>query len=123
VAGTDVTLEGADTFNRTTKDVARGLSDLTDVNRKAAQAVLDKADPKTPRSSGALAATGRVDAGPLEAAVVYDSVYAGVIHNGWADRNIDPQPWLVETFDQSTAVVEDVYAEGIDDRLSTIRGK
>jgi hypothetical protein len=123
VAGTEVTLEGGDTFNRTTKDVARGLADMTDVNRKAAEAVLRRADPKTPRSSGALAATGRVDAGPTEAAVTYDAIYAGVIHNGWADRNIEPQPWLIETFDQSVSEVTDVYAEGIDDRLSTIKGK
>lgn len=122
MAGTEVRLEGADTFNRTFGAFVRELDDLTDTNRKAAELVLDKADPQTPRSSGALAASGRVDAGPNEASVVYDEVYAGVIHNGWDDRNIAAQPWLAETFDESTAAVTDVYVDDLDVGLSKIRG-
>lgn len=122
MAGTGVVVEGAETFTRTAGAVARDLKDLTTENRRAAELVLDRADPRTPRSSGALAASGRVDAGPDEAAVVYDEVYAGVIHNGWDERNIAAQPWLAETFDESTAAVMDVYADGMDARLSKIRG-
>lgn len=119
---TGVTVEGAETFKRTAGAFARDLEDLTDTNRRAAELVLEKADPKTPRSSGALAASGRVDAGPDEASVVYDEVYAGVIHNGWDERNIAAQPWLVETFDESTAAVTDVYLDDLDAGLRTIRG-
>jgi hypothetical protein len=122
VAGTDVTVEGADTFKRTAGAFADDLRDLTDTNRRAAEEVLDRADPRTPRSSGALAASGRVDAGPAEAAVVYDTEYAGVIHNGWEDRNIEAQPWLAETFDESTAAVTGVYVKDIETGLDKIRG-
>lgn len=120
---TGVTVEGADTFNRTAGVFARDLKDLTDTNRKAAETVLERAGSKVPRSSGSLAASGRVDAAPAEASVVYDAVYAGVIHNGWEDRNIEPQPWLLETFEESTAAVADVYLHDLDEGLGKIRGK
>lgn len=122
MAETGVTVEGAETFKRTAGAFARDLEDLTDTNRRAAELVLDRADAKTPRSSGALAASGRVDAGPDEASVVYDAVYAGVIHNGWDDRNIEPQPWLLETYEEPTAAVTDVYLDDLDAGLSKIRG-
>jgi hypothetical protein len=119
---TGVTVEGAATFDRTYGAFVDDLKDLTDTNRKAAELVLERADPRTPRSSGALAASGRVDAGPEEAAVTYDAEYAGVIHNGWADHNIDPQPWLAETFAEATTAVTDVYLDDLDAGLRSIRG-
>lgn len=122
MAETGIRVEGAENLTRTLGAFARDLEDLTDTNRKAAELVLDRATPRTPRSSGSLAASGRVDAGPDEAAVVYDVEYAGVIHNGWEDRNITPQPWLAETFDESTAAVTDVYLDDLDAGLRKIRG-
>jgi hypothetical protein len=122
MAEAGVTLEGADRFNRTYGEFVRDLADLTDTNRRAAEVVLDRADSQTPRSSGALAASGRVDAGPTEAEVVYDAEYAGVIHNGWDERNIEAQPWLAETFDGSTAAVTDVYVHDLDAGLDKIQG-
>lgn len=122
MAGTGITVEGAEQLSRSLDALGRDLADLTTPNRRAAEEVLGRADARTPRSSGALAASGRVDAGPEDAAVVYDAEYAGVIHNGWSDRNIEPQPWLAETFDESTAAVTEVYEDFLEAEVRQVRG-
>lgn len=122
MAETGITVEGAAALNRTLGALADDLEDLTTPNRRAAEVILDRAGPRTPRSSGALAASGRVDAGPDEATVVYDAEYAGVIHNGWSERNIEPQPWLAETFGESTAAVTDVYEDFLVTEVRHVRG-
>jgi hypothetical protein len=106
------------------EDVIRALHHLADAtrnlepaHRKAGQLLLDRADPRTPRQSGRLAASGRVDAASDETALVYDEVYAGPIHNGWPAHNISPQPWLLETVDDSQSAVLDVFAHYLEDAI------
>lgn len=114
-----VELRGADTLERTLRRAADDLVN-PDVNQKAAQSLLDKADP--PRDSGALDASGTVQADAEGGTVTYDEVYAGVIHNGWPDHNIDAQPWLYQAVDQQRTDLADVYVDHIADLLGTVHG-
>jgi hypothetical protein len=122
VADQGIVVEGADQLVRTLHEFAADLDDLSPANQKAAQLLLDKAGPRTPRASGALAASGHVEVDASGAAVVYDEVYAGVIHNGWPDHNISPQPWLADTaVDEQPDLVE-VYVDHIEDLAHQVHG-
>lgn len=118
---TEVSLEGAATLARTLDRAADQLVG-TEVNQKAAQTLLDRADPKTPRDSGALAASGSVQADAEGGTVTYDEVYAGVIHNGWPAHNIDAQPWLADTAAQQRTDLVDVYVDHIEGLLKQVHG-
>lgn len=106
------------------QDVIRALHNLADATRdlepahqRAGQLLLDRADPRTPRESGRLAASGRVSAASDETAVVYEEVYAGPIHNGWPAHGISPQPWLAETLDESQTAVVGVFVDYLEDAV------
>lgn len=116
----DVDVIGLERFNRTAHQAADELRDFTPANRAAVQLVLDNAQP--PRVSGALADNGRVEADAESGTVVYDLVYAPVIHNGWAEHNIEAQPWLADAFDTSTPDITDTYADHLVDVLNHIDG-
>jgi hypothetical protein len=117
-----IEVDGADTFRRTMGDLERNLDDLGPAHDKAGQRLLDLAGPRTPRLSGQLASSGRVDADADETTVSYTEVYAGVIHDGWADRNIEAQPWLAETAESSTQPLVDVFVDHLDDLVGHVRG-
>lgn len=121
MTGSQVALEGAETLDRT---LTRAAGELvgSDVNQKAAQTLLDRANPKTPRDSGTLAASGSVEADAEGGTVTYDEVYAGVIHNGWADHNIDAQPWLADAAVAQQSDLVDVYVDHITDLLRQVHG-
>ena len=119
---TGIVVDGADTLTRTLGELQRGLEDLTPVNDKAGALLLDRADPRTPRQDGSLASSGRSDAASGEAVVSYTEVYAGVIHNGWPDRNITAQPWLADTADESQTALTDVYVDHVEDLVGHVRG-
>ncbi|GEP40612.1 hypothetical protein NPS01_42750 [Nocardioides psychrotolerans] len=122
MAGEPIVVEGADELTRTLRAAAKDLDDLGEVNQRAAQTLLEKANPRTPRESGALASSGGVATDGDGATVTYDEVYAGVIHNGWAEHGIDPQPWLAETAAQQESTLVDVYVDHITDVLGRVRG-
>lgn len=122
MAGEAIVVEGADELSRTLSAAAKELGDLSEANQKAAQTLLERADPRTPRDSGALAASGRVVADADGGTVTYGEVYAGVIHNGWADHGIDPQPWLANTAADERTDLVDVYVDHITDVLGHVHG-
>lgn len=114
-------LEGERELDRTLTHAADELVG-EDVNHKAADRLLERANPHTPRDSGDLAASGSTSADAEGGTVTYDEVYAGVIHNGWPDHNIDAQPWLADTVrDQQTDLV-DVYVDHIEDLFRQVHG-
>ena len=117
-----IVVEGDEQLVRSLNALAGDLGDLADPHRKAGDLLLARADAKTPRQSGRLAASGRVDAASDETEVVYTEVYAGVIHNGWPDRNITPQPWLAETLGEQTTAVGDVFEDYLEDVVGRVRG-
>lgn len=116
-----VELQGVADLNASLRQAADHLVD-SEVNTKAAQTLLEKANPKTPRDTGTLAASGSVEADAEGGTVTYDEVYAGVIHNGWPDHNIDAQPWLAETAVDQREDLVDVYVDHIEDLLHRVHG-
>lgn len=111
-----VQVEGARELRRALKHMDGALDDLTDTNRSAAETVEAEAERTAPRRSGALAGDHRVSAGRTRSAVLVGrrSVpYAGVIHFGWPEHNIEPQPWLYEAADRRAAEVATRYRERV----------
>lgn len=118
----DVTVQGADELARSLRVLADVVEDLQEPDQKAGDLLLEKADPRTPRSSGQLAASGRVSVDSSGFAVIYEEVYAGVVHNGWPARNITPQPWLRDTVTEQTTAVGGVYGDYLHDAVARVRG-
>lgn len=117
-----IEVEGAAELDRTLRRLASDLNDLGPAHEKAGRLLLDRANPRTPRQDGSLAASGRLDVGPTEVSVSYTEVYAGVIHNGSDARNIEPQPWLTETAADTENALEDVYRDHVEDLVDRVRG-
>lgn len=115
--GEGIEVIGEERVVRALKGLAYAAEHLEPAHKDAGELLLGRARPKTPRRSGRLAASGRVDADPDETVLVYDEVYAGVIHNGWPAHNITPQPWLADTVDESTAAVVDVFRDYLEDAI------
>lgn len=99
---TGVQIDGASKMRRTLKAAGADLSELKEVNRRAAQYVMPEAVRTAPYQYGALASTLRVSA-TVSAGTIKggnkrkgdDGVpYSEVIHYGWPARGIKPQPWL-----------------------------
>lgn len=112
-----IDVQGEEQVLRVLRRLSDATKNLEPAHQAAGQLLLDRADTKVPRQSGRLAASGRVDVASEETALVYDEVYAGVIHNGWPARNISPQPWLAETVDESPAAVAGVFVNYLEDAI------
>lgn len=112
-----VELVGVEDVQGVLDRLADAAGNLEEPHRTVGEQLLDLADPRTPRRSGALAASGRVDAASNETDLIYDEVYSGPIHNGWYAHNIAPQPWLLDTVNESHDLVlsgfHDYIAEAI----------
>lgn len=120
MTGTRIDVEGAERLTRTLGELADDLGHLDPVNKKAADQLLSEAKPGTPYESGELAGSGSTVADDTEGAVVYDTEYAGPIHNGWEARNIEPQPWLTDAADP--AQLTEVYVDHIADLVQHVKG-
>ncbi len=114
-------VDGARQLRASMKAAGHDLSDLNAVNKQTAGMVAQRASGTAPRRSGALAATMR-PAGTRAAAMVRAGTaavpYGPVIHFGWPDRNIEPQPWVyeaaVETEPEWTTFYETAIAAIVD---------
>ena len=117
-----ITVIGGSELSLTLHELSVGLDDLELANEGAAELLLERARPRTPRRSGRLAASGRVDATREGAAIEFTEIYAGVIHNGWPAHNIDAQPWLLDTIQDDASSAVDVYREYVGDLLHHVKG-
>ena len=92
-------VDGARQLRATMKAAGADLSDLNAVNKRTASLVSAEAVGRSPRRSGALAATVR-PAGTRTAAIVRAGrasvPYANVIEFGWPARGIEAQPFVYE---------------------------
>ncbi len=93
-------MQGARELRRALRTLPKQYrKELATIHKKAVKPVVDTAKTLAPRRSGRLAgsirALGSQTSG--QAAVGKKSVpYAGVIHYGWAKRNITAQPFLTD---------------------------
>jgi hypothetical protein len=108
--------------------MARDVGDLSDTSRRAAGLVADRARALAPRVSGRLAGDIRVEVdrvgpdGSTADVLVGSSLvpYAGPIHFGWHDRNIEPQPFLTDAQDDERDAVVALYAAEVADGVRRI---
>jgi hypothetical protein len=121
-AGT-VRVEGTRELRRALKQAGDDLDDLKDANQAAGKIVLEEAEPRTPRRTGRLAATGRVNRAAGKANVSYGSAkvpYAGPIHWGWPARHIAAQPWVLEAAEASQPKWVQAYSDAVQKVLDKV---
>jgi len=93
-------------------DGAEWLREMRDINKAAADVVVRNVD--APRLSGDLAANVRAASAGTAAKVKAGGVkipYAGVIHYGWPDHNIAPQPFLEDAVGESRDDMMTLYMD------------
>ena len=120
-AGPKVTVEGADTLDRTLKAAADEIEDLRDAHSAAAGIVAGAAASRAPRRSGRLA--GSISASTADGAVVdVAAPYAGPIHWGWETRGIGENRFALDAARETESrwVVE--YEQAIVKALEKVRG-
>lgn len=115
--GEGIEVIGADDVQRALDSLTDAVLDLERAHEEAGELLLERADP--PSRSGRLGASGRVEAGSDETALVYDEIYAGPIHNGWPAHNIEAQPWAAEAAADNSDDVLGVFADYLQDAIST----
>ena len=111
-----IQVEGGPQLRRAFKKFDGRLDDLKELHESAADIVASAARPLTPHRSGVLADSIRTDRRAAGASVLAGRSripYAGVIHFGWPQHNIEPQPFLYEALDSRREEVAAKYEKGV----------
>ena len=122
MAGNAVTVRGGPKLAKAFDRMGDRLDDMRSVHGEAASVVAERARALAPKVSGALADSIRVEAADGGATVLAgDSFvpYAGPIHYGWRERNIEPQPFMTDALDDAGPDVRNAYAAGVGDIVRT----
>ena len=114
----EIKIEGAKQLQRALRQVDGGTASLKDAHLAGAKIVEREAVRLAPRRSGVLAGSLR-SSGQARQGVVRAGrasvPYAGVIHFGWAKRNIAPQPYLYDAVDSRRQEVLDAYGKQVNE--------
>lgn len=119
MAAGGVQADGADRVAAGLGRAARDLADTEATDRAAGELVRRLARP--PRRSGRLTRSAIVTDTPAGVTVGWTAVYAGVIHNGWAARNIRAQPWTRPTVGAAQTAVAGLYTTHAHDAARNVR--
>ena len=95
-AATVARIEGLSRFRSTLRKAGADMADMKRANQAAAETVARAAADRAPRRSGTLAGSLRPRKQVARARIESLLIYAAPIHWGWAARNINPQPFLLE---------------------------
>lgn len=120
-----VRVEGLSRLNATLKRFAGDVEGMKTANIRVSQLVIGFARPRTPRRTGALAASMRPSQTKGRATVYAGGRglrYAGVIHYGWPKRNIQANPWLLDTIHDTEPTWIRFYETEIQTALARVRG-
>jgi len=118
MAGTTAEVRGGAKCARAFARMHDRLDDMRSVHAEAASVVAERARHNAPKVSGALADSIRVEDADDGATVVAGDgqvPYAGPIHFGWRERNIEPQPFLTDALDDSADDVRAKYDDAVGD--------
>jgi hypothetical protein len=124
MAKASIKVEGLDKLTRQMKTLeGDAVSLVKDLNAELAADVAETARRKVPRRSGALAGSIR-SSGQAKTGVVRAGKsgvpYAKVIHFGWADHNIRPQPFLYDALDERRQHVIDRWSRELEKIVSKV---
>lgn len=98
------------------------LERLDSAEADAARQLTQAGRAEAPKVTGRLAGSIHATRAPHEIRVGSGLVYAPVIHNGWARRNISPNPYLRRGLEDTAPYIVDVYARSVSDAVSRVRG-
>lgn len=122
MAGARVQVSGDRRLSSALRRGADDMGDLSAVSAQAAAMVAAGARGRTPRLTGALAATVRAgSSGPFGVASA-GTAYANPIHWGWRARGIEGRPWLVDTAHQMEPVWIQLFQQEIDRVVGNCEG-
>jgi hypothetical protein len=104
-------------------DLGRLADDLEDLAPPAVGAyVRDQARAAAPFVTGALRASLHAETGDGRVTVSSGLVYAGVIHNGWADHGITANPFLVPVAEQTEPMWGRIYLAEVKQAAAHVKG-
>lgn len=115
-----VQVTGAKELRSAMKRMGADLKDLTRVNKAAAEVVADTARRRVPVLTGRLRKTLRAGATQRTGTVSAGSrlvPYAGPIHFGWPERNIEPQPFIYDALDERKGAVVELYEKRVEELI------
>jgi hypothetical protein len=120
--GVNTEVRGLANFKRTASAAERDLRDTAEADRAAAAALAAAARIRAPKVSHRLANSVRPVPVPGGAGVEVGTEYGGVIHYGWAARNIRANPFAADAIEPTQPVVVAAYHRNIDHTLSKVKG-
>ena len=115
-----VEVEGAKELRRAFDRMEDRAGDLRELHKDAASIVEREAESIVPVLTGRLRDSIRTTAGKTSAAVLAGKrliPYAGPIHFGWREHNIEPQPFLYDALDDRRDDIIARYADGVGDMV------
>lgn len=119
-------VEGGRQLRKTLRAAGNDLQDLKEAHGDVAGLVTRAAEPKAPRVSGRLAASGRPGATKTAALIRFGNNssirYARPIHWGWPARNITAHPFAYDAAVETQPQWVSTYEEAVDRVLATIKG-
>jgi hypothetical protein len=119
---TRVDVKGAARLASTLDGAARQLGDLRAAAGEAGRIVTSAAAHMAPRRTGRLASSLAPEVDGSAVVVGTDVVYGPPIHNGWVRHNIEPNPFLADALDRTSADWVGAYVAGVDDALASVEG-
>jgi hypothetical protein len=117
-----VRVKGGRELRRQLREVGDDMSELKELHKRLADDVAGTAKTKTPVRSGRLRKSvrgsgtktaARIRAGNNRKSGPSAVPYAPIVHFGWAERNIRPQPYLYEALDDRRQQVIDAYNDEV----------
>lgn len=96
--------------------LARDVADLSEPHKRVAELIVPGASRRSPRRSGALAASWRAEASKIAAGVVSDVPYAGPVEYGVPSRGMPGARMVADTIAEQVDAITAEYAKAIEDR-------
>jgi hypothetical protein len=120
--GTVVKVEGLAAFRRSLKQAGADMADMKTANQAAAQTVARAGSARAPRRSGQLSGSLRPARQLARARVTSSLPYAGVIHWGFPQHNIDANEFLLEAATETQPEWLSEYERDLQKIANTVHG-
>jgi hypothetical protein len=117
-----VTIKGLYRLRSTLKKAGADMAALKLGNLEAERIVVARAQQIAPKRTGKLAGSLKTPKLAARATVKSDLIYAGMIHWGWARRNIRPQPFLTKAAEQTRDQWLPAYQRNVQQVANTVQG-
>lgn len=96
--------------------LARDVADMSEPNKRIAELIVPGASRRSPRRSGALAASWRGQASKIAAGVVSGVPYAGPVEYGVPSRGMAGAAMVADTIAEQADAIIGEYEKTIEDR-------